>query len=322
LWYNQHHSEKVWNLWRWVHVPTTDARSQAAAASTAQGPPLEGAAGRDQRPARAGAADRQNQKDQPHCSRARKIGQTGGRRIPRPADSAVTTLYVVGVAADAPEDMSPRARRILQEVALILTDEGEAAGRLLEQQAISTPLLALTDAQSTADLLPAGDAALLFCHGAPGPSERGRALVRAALQAGMAVVPIPGPALAITALVVSGLPAQSFVYLDQLPPDPAARQQLVASFAAERRPARCLGRSAFGPGGPGGGDGGCGLARPIGRSSVRAACFRVLPTAGPGHRRCRDPGDPLAGGTVAGRDPAAADWQPNRAGLAAPSIAW
>jgi len=110
--------------------------------------------------------------------------------------SAVTTLYVVGVAADAPEDMSPRARRILQEVALILTDEGEAAGRLLEQQAISTPLLALTDAQSTADLLPAGDAALLFCHGAPGPSERGRALVRAALQAGMAVVPIPGPALA------------------------------------------------------------------------------------------------------------------------------
>ena len=147
----------------------------------------------------------------------------------------MTSLYVVGVAADAPEDMSPRARRILQEVALVLTDEGEAAGRLLEQQAISTPLLALTDAQSTADLLPAGDAALLFCHGAPGPSERGRALVRAALQAGMAVVPIPGPALAITALVVSGLPAQSFVYLDQLPPDPAARQQLVASFAAEHR---------------------------------------------------------------------------------------
>lgn len=147
----------------------------------------------------------------------------------------MTTLYVVGVAADAPEDMTLRARRVLQEVALILTDEEETARRLLEQQAISTPLLALTDAQPTADLLRAGDTALLFCHGAPGPSKRGRALVRAALRAGIAVVPIPGPALVVTALVASGLPAQSFVYLDQLPPGPLARRQLVASWAAERR---------------------------------------------------------------------------------------
>lgn len=131
--------------------------------------------------------------------------------------------------------MSPRARRILQEVALILTEDEPAARRLLEQQAITTPLLALTDGQPTLGLLQEGDTALLFCHGAPGPSERGRALVRAALQAGMAVVPIPGPALTITALVVSGLPAQSFVYLDQLPTDPEARRQLLASFASERR---------------------------------------------------------------------------------------
>ena len=145
----------------------------------------------------------------------------------------MATLYVVGIAAGEPDDVTLRALRILKEVDLILAQDEVEVQHLLEQHHITTPLAAI--ASIPAETLGTGDVAVLFSSGSPGPSERSRALVRRAVQEGWAVVPIPGPTFALTALVISGLPAQTFVYLDRLPRQPAARRELLASVASERR---------------------------------------------------------------------------------------
>jgi len=145
----------------------------------------------------------------------------------------VAILYVVGMAAGEPDDVTRRALRILKNVDLILAEDEVEVQRLLEHHHITTPLAAI--ANIPAETLKKGDAAVLFSSGSPGPSERSRALVRTAAQEGMAVVPIPGPAFALTALVISGLPAQTFVYLDRLPQEPAAGHELLAAVASERR---------------------------------------------------------------------------------------
>jgi 16S rRNA (cytidine1402-2'-O)-methyltransferase len=66
-------------------------------------------------------------------------------------------------------------------------------------------------------------------------SDPGYELVRAALEAGYAVTPIPGPTAAVAALVASGLPTDAFVYLGFLPRKAQERQALLASVQAEPR---------------------------------------------------------------------------------------
>jgi 16S rRNA (cytidine1402-2'-O)-methyltransferase len=85
------------------------------------------------------------------------------------------------------------------------------------------------------DALADGDVAYLFSGLSPAVSDAGYRLVRRALDAKYPVVPVPGSSLPITALVLSGLPADSFVYLGELPQDPAARGKLLAATSFEPR---------------------------------------------------------------------------------------
>jgi 16S rRNA (cytidine1402-2'-O)-methyltransferase len=80
-----------------------------------------------------------------------------------------------------------------------------------------------------------GDVALVSDAGTPNLSDPGYELVRAALAAGHAVVPIPGASALLAALVASGLPTDAFVYLGFLPRKGHERRQLLAELAAERR---------------------------------------------------------------------------------------
>ncbi|MGD8624915.1 MAG: SAM-dependent methyltransferase [Anaerolineae bacterium] len=145
------------------------------------------------------------------------------------------TLYVVGTPAGARKDLTLRARRTLAEADLIAAADLESARDLLARLGITAMPAGVQELPRLLEALAGGDVALLQDGrqiGA-GPGEYGA--IRAALDNGHQVVPIPGPSLAMTALVISGLPADTFVYLGELPHLPARRQALLASLSTETR---------------------------------------------------------------------------------------
>lgn len=150
------------------------------------------------------------------------------------------TLYVIGVPAAELDDITLRALRILGEVALVVGDDARDQDRLA-RYGITTPLLISSQPGPSALLdsvlrtLAANDVALLSPGWLPGPSTTGQLLIQTTLAHGLPVIPVPGPSFPVTALIISGLPVDSYVYLDRLPPDPSARHSLLASVAAERR---------------------------------------------------------------------------------------
>jgi 16S rRNA (cytidine1402-2'-O)-methyltransferase len=93
----------------------------------------------------------------------------------------------------------------------------------------------MADLQRTIDILADADVAILSDGWLPYPSGIASELIRAAIQRGFPVVPVPGPSLAITSLILSGLPADAFVYLGQLPAESAACRDLLGRVAGERQ---------------------------------------------------------------------------------------
>jgi 16S rRNA (cytidine1402-2'-O)-methyltransferase len=126
-------------------------------------------------------------------------------------------------------------------VALVLADDVALAQGLWAHCGITTPLEALPDParSAIADRVPRkleqGDVAILTRGWSPGPIGPDYKFIRTAIEHGFSIVPVPGPNLPVTALVVSGLPADGFVYLGQLPRQPEERRALLASVAGERR---------------------------------------------------------------------------------------
>jgi len=150
------------------------------------------------------------------------------------------TLYVVGTPIGNLEDISLRALRILREVALIAAEDTRKTGRLLSHYAIHTPLTSyfehnkLNKLNTILEKLAQGDdVALVSEAGMPGLSDPGYELVHAALQANVPVVPVPGPSAVVTALVVSGLPTDSFIYLGFLPRKSTERRRALESVRQE-----------------------------------------------------------------------------------------
>ncbi|HXF86596.1 MAG TPA: 16S rRNA (cytidine(1402)-2'-O)-methyltransferase [Anaerolineales bacterium] len=133
------------------------------------------------------------------------------------------TLYVVATPIGNLEDISPRVLRVLREVSLIAAEDTRHTGKLLEHFGIKTPLTSyyehnkLHKLDSILDHLSKGDVALVSDAGTPAINDPGYELVRAALASGFDVRPVPGPSAPITALSVSGLPANAFLYLGYLP---------------------------------------------------------------------------------------------------------
>ena len=147
------------------------------------------------------------------------------------------TLYLVGTPIGNLEDITLRALRVLGEVALIAAEDTRHARILLQRYEIDTPLTSYFAGNEELKLgqmmsaLAQGNLALISDAGMPGLSDPGYQLVQAALQAGYDVVPLPGPSAPITALVVSGLPTDRFLYLGFLPRRQAQRQALLERVA-------------------------------------------------------------------------------------------
>ena len=150
-------------------------------------------------------------------------------------------LYVVGTPIGNLEDLSPRALRVLKEVSLVAAEDTRKTGALFSRFDIHTPLTSyfehnkLRKLDAILEALAQGDVALVSEAGMPGLSDPGYELIRAAIQAGFSVVPIPGPVAAITALVVSGLPTDSFVFLGFLPRKASDRRRVLQEIATEKR---------------------------------------------------------------------------------------
>jgi 16S rRNA (cytidine1402-2'-O)-methyltransferase len=147
------------------------------------------------------------------------------------------TLYVVGTPIGNLQDITLRALRTLRQVSLIAAEDTRTTGRLLDHHHIGTPRTSywehnkLTKLQTILTALEEGDVALVSEAGMPGLSDPGYELIRAAIKDGHHVSPIPGPTAPITALVVSGLPTDRFLYVGFLPRRPGARRRLLAQLA-------------------------------------------------------------------------------------------
>jgi 16S rRNA (cytidine1402-2'-O)-methyltransferase len=146
-------------------------------------------------------------------------------------------LYLVGTPIGNLEDISLRALRTLREVSLIAAEDTRITRRLLERYEIKTRLVSFHEysgpgrVEELLRTLEEGDIALVSDAGMPGLSDPGYPMIEACIEAGINIVPVPGPSAAITALVVSGLPAENFLFLGFLPRRKKARRKALADIA-------------------------------------------------------------------------------------------
>ncbi len=151
------------------------------------------------------------------------------------------TLYIVATPIGNLEDISLRALRILNEVALIAAEDTRKTRRLLATYGIKKPLTSYHEHNKKAKLsyllsrLESEDIALVSEAGMPGISDPGYELVVAASERGIPIVPIPGASVLVTALAVSALPTNEFVYLGFLPRRKGQRRHLLEQVAEEER---------------------------------------------------------------------------------------
>ncbi|MFD1434866.1 16S rRNA (cytidine(1402)-2'-O)-methyltransferase [Kroppenstedtia eburnea] len=133
-------------------------------------------------------------------------------------------LYVVGTPIGNLGDLSERAKQVLAEVDLIACEDTRHTRKLLSHLGISKAMISYHEHNRLARLslllgrLQEGKSiALVSDAGMPGISDPGEELIHEAVQAGMPVIPVPGPNAALSALVASGLPPQPFLFIGFLP---------------------------------------------------------------------------------------------------------
>ena len=149
------------------------------------------------------------------------------------------TLYVVATPIGNLSDISLRALEVLKEVDAIAAEDTRVTARLLERYGIAKRLISVHEhnekraARDLLELLATGKSLALACDaGTPAISDPGAILVDAAKDAGYAVVPIPGPNAAVTALSVAGMSAPQFLFHGFLPPRAGERRRALAQVAA------------------------------------------------------------------------------------------
>ena len=154
-------------------------------------------------------------------------------------------LYLVATPIGNLEDVSARALRVLQEAHMVACEDTRHTQLLLRRHEIRAKHLTsyndFNHRKKVAELIGqldrGWDVALVSDAGTPALSDQGEALVAAAIAAGHEVVPIPGPAAAIAALVASGLPTREFTFVGFLPKKSGARRKLLRRLLDEGRTA-------------------------------------------------------------------------------------
>ena len=140
------------------------------------------------------------------------------------------------------EDKPVRAVRIMKEADLIAAEDTRNSIKLINHFEIDTPMTSYHEynkvdkAKVLVDKMLAGQTvALITDAGTPGISDPGEELVRQAVQAGINVTSVPGPAACINALIISGLPTRRFVFEAFLPSDKKERAAVLEELSHETR---------------------------------------------------------------------------------------
>lgn len=160
-----------------------------------------------------------------------------------PVAAAGGTLWLVATPIGNLGDLPPRAIEILAGAALVCCEDTRRTGKLLQHAGIRAERLAIANdhteyhriAEVLAVLGDGGDVAVVTDAGTPGISDPGERLVRAALDAGHQVAAVPGPAAAVVALTISGLPTERYVFEGFLPRSGRDRAHRLADLADEPR---------------------------------------------------------------------------------------
>src|SRR5262245_58565276 len=149
------------------------------------------------------------------------------------------TLYVVATPIGNLEDITMRALRVLKEASLVACEDTRRTRTLMNHCGIHVPVTSyfehnkLTKVPAIINTLQEGKAvALVTDAGTPGISDPGFLLVRHAREAGVPVVPIPGPSAVVTALSAAGVPADRFVFDGFLPVKPGRRRHRLEALRA------------------------------------------------------------------------------------------
>ena len=150
------------------------------------------------------------------------------------------TCYIVGTPIGNLEDITFRAVRILQTVDLIAAEDTRHTGKLLQHFQIKTPQISYYEhnqqrriPEIIAKLTQGKTIALVTDAGMPGISDPGSELVKACIESGISVVPIPGVSASLTALSASGLPTDRFVFEGFLPPKGKERKQRLQALQSQ-----------------------------------------------------------------------------------------
>jgi 16S rRNA (cytidine1402-2'-O)-methyltransferase len=138
------------------------------------------------------------------------------------------------------EDITYRAVRVLRESDLIACEDTRQTRKLLDHYGIHTPTISYHEhneasrAEELAARMTGGASiALVSDAGMPLVSDPGYRLVRAAIDAGVPVEPVPGPSAALAALAASGLATDAFRFGGFLPHKAGQRLKLLESLADE-----------------------------------------------------------------------------------------
>lgn len=141
-------------------------------------------------------------------------------------------LYLVATPIGNLEDITLRAIRVLKQADLIACEDTRQTQKLLNHFGIATPTVSYhehNEASRAAELVEKMEhgarIAVVTDAGTPGISDPGFRLASLAIERGMLVVPIPGAAAFVPALIASGLPAESFSFRGFLSPKSSARRR-------------------------------------------------------------------------------------------------
>lgn len=150
-------------------------------------------------------------------------------------------FYVIATPIGNLEDISLRALRILKEVDFILCEDTRQTQKLLQRYKIKAKTISyhqhskLTKVNQIKELVRDNkNLALVSDAGTPGISDPGGKLIAELVKdfADIKIIPVPGACAAITALSVSGFPADKFVFMG-FPPHKKGRQKFWKNLATQ-----------------------------------------------------------------------------------------
>ena len=151
-------------------------------------------------------------------------------------------LYICGTPIGNLKDITLRALNTLREVDLIAAEDTRRTKNLLNHYQINTPVTSyyehnkLKKAPYLIVKIKEGKrVALVSDAGMPGISDPGYLLINLALQNNIQIIPVPGVSALVTALVISGLPSNRFVFEGFLPRKNVEEKRYLAKIKDEKR---------------------------------------------------------------------------------------